>query len=325
MSTSAFSTYRNTLLIIAVFIIGGLFVQFAGSGVSMPVTEQQAFAQQVNLAMRRTAHQLLTLAGDKTTRIEAVKQLDKETFQLRMIRNFNYDELPAILAESLKRQNIKADYDVAVFDCKQGELQLGYSFRYTRPNEPVPCTGRMQDAGCYVIQVRFTPLNLPAQPETKGYAVGLAGILTALAYVVYNRKKRVMPAAAPVAEQVPEAVAGPEEPQWQFFGESRLHTLNPVLVVDDVPYELTYREAKLLRLFIAHPQQVLDRELILKSVWQDEGVVVGRSIDVFVSRLRKLLQADPTLRIAAVHGIGYRFEIRNPKAFSTGDLPNFAA
>ncbi|OIN57446.1 winged helix-turn-helix domain-containing protein [Arsenicibacter rosenii] len=325
MSISIFSTYRNTLLIIVIFIIGGLFVQFSGSGISMPVTEQQAFAQQVNLAMRRTAHQLLTMAGDKTTRIEAVKQLDKETFQLRMIRNFNYDKLPAILSESLKQHNITSDYDVAVFDCKLGELQLGYSIRDLDPDAAVPCGGRSQEAGCYVVQVRFRPVDAPDTPSNNGVLVGLAGVVVALVLVVYARKKPVEPLTNTLPETEPKKSAAPEEPQWQLFGESRLHVQNPILVAGDNQYELTYREAKLLRLFVAHPQQVLDRELILKAVWQDEGVVVGRSIDVFVSRLRKLLQGDPTLRIAAVHGIGYRLEIRKPEDYPDGDLSNFTA
>ncbi len=64
-------------------------------------------------------------------------------------------------------------------------------------------------------------------------------------------------------------------------------------------------------LTLNHPNQLLGRDLILQSVWGDEGITVGRSADVFVSRLRKLLQHDPTLRIASVHGVGYRLEIHS--------------
>ena len=75
-------------------------------------------------------------------------------------------------------------------------------------------------------------------------------------------------------------------------------------------HKLTYREAKLLQLLANHPNQVLERDQILKLVWEDEGITVGRSVDVFISRLRKLLAEDPTLRITAVHGVGYRFEVK---------------
>ena len=85
---------------------------------------------------------------------------------------------------------------------------------------------------------------------------------------------------------------------------------NQMLYSANTQHNLTFREAKLLHLFIKHPNQVLERDFILKSVWEDEGVTVGRSIDVFVSRLRKLLQEDASLKIVAVHGVGYRLEVK---------------
>lgn len=93
------------------------------------------------------------------------------------------------------------------------------------------------------------------------------------------------------------------------LGNSNFHPADQSLNVAGTRHELTYREAKLLRLFATHPNQLLEREFILKSVWEDEGIFVGRSVDVFVSRLRKLLRSDPTVRIAAVHGVGYRLEV----------------
>ena len=75
-------------------------------------------------------------------------------------------------------------------------------------------------------------------------------------------------------------------------------------------HTLTYRENKLLHLFAHSPNEVLERAEIMARVWEDEGVVVGRSLDVFVSRLRKYLKADPAVQIKSVHGIGYRLEIQ---------------
>jgi len=72
---------------------------------------------------------------------------------------------------------------------------------------------------------------------------------------------------------------------------------------------LTYREAKLLNLFVLHQNQVLERSFILENVWADEGILVGRSIDMFVSRLRKLLRNDERIQLLAVHGVGYKMEV----------------
>jgi DNA-binding response OmpR family regulator len=65
----------------------------------------------------------------------------------------------------------------------------------------------------------------------------------------------------------------------------------------------------LLDLFCQNKNQLLPREEILEYVWGDEGVIVGRSVDVFVSRLRKKLKPDDNIKITSVHGVGYRLEI----------------
>jgi DNA-binding response OmpR family regulator len=93
-----------------------------------------------------------------------------------------------------------------------------------------------------------------------------------------------------------------------LFGQSRFDPGNQTLFSGAVRHQLTYREAKLLHLFASHPNQLLERDFILQSVWEDEGIIVGRSLDVFVSRLRKMLRDDPSVRMVAVHGVGYRLE-----------------
>jgi two-component system OmpR family response regulator len=75
--------------------------------------------------------------------------------------------------------------------------------------------------------------------------------------------------------------------------------------------ELTHKEAKLLKLFCINQNQVISRDTIQKAIWEDEGYFVGRSMDVFISRLRKLLKDDPRVMITNVHGVGYKFEVRS--------------
>ena len=92
-------------------------------------------------------------------------------------------------------------------------------------------------------------------------------------------------------------------------GNSIFDTNNQIFKYNNIETKLTYREAKLLQLFCAHKNELLDRDYILKQVWEDEGVLVGRSVDVFVSRLRKIMKNDDSLKISNVHARGYRFEI----------------
>lgn len=73
--------------------------------------------------------------------------------------------------------------------------------------------------------------------------------------------------------------------------------------------KLTFREAELLNYFIKNQEILLSREQILESVWGGNDYFAGRSLDVYISRLRKYLSADPDIKIENRHGIGFQFII----------------
>ena len=79
------------------------------------------------------------------------------------------------------------------------------------------------------------------------------------------------------------------------------------LVLDDKEVILTNREKDLLEFLCTHPKVILKREEILVNVWGKNDFFLGRSMDVFVMRLRKYLAGDPNVLIETIHGIGYRF------------------
>jgi DNA-binding response OmpR family regulator len=70
---------------------------------------------------------------------------------------------------------------------------------------------------------------------------------------------------------------------------------------------LTQRESELLHFLCLHPNKVLKREEILSNVWGKNDFFLGRSMDVFMTRLRKLLTVEPAVTIETIHGVGYRF------------------
>jgi two-component system, OmpR family, response regulator len=80
--------------------------------------------------------------------------------------------------------------------------------------------------------------------------------------------------------------------------------------IDGQVITMTSKEAKLLRLFCLHKNKVIDRDVIQKAIWEDEGYFVGRSMDVFISRLRKLLKGDESIGLINVHGVGYKLEVK---------------
>ena len=70
---------------------------------------------------------------------------------------------------------------------------------------------------------------------------------------------------------------------------------------------LTQREAELLAFLCLHPNKVLRREEILSNVWGKNDFFLGRSMDVFMARLRKMFAGDPSVTIETIHKVGYRF------------------
>ncbi|MCB0794170.1 MAG: response regulator transcription factor [Flavobacteriales bacterium] len=73
--------------------------------------------------------------------------------------------------------------------------------------------------------------------------------------------------------------------------------------------KLTKKEADVLRLLCMHQDQVLPRELLLNMVWGDDTYFLGRSLDVFISRLRKYLKRDGRVAINNVHGVGFKLQV----------------
>lgn len=256
----------------------------------------------VNLALRRTADGLLRAAGDSTSRIPAVEEVSAAVWRLRLEQPFQYDQLPALLQSSLDLHGIRRQYDVAVRRCTDAAIILGYHQLDFRENdENVPCGGRKMPKECYFIEITFLE---PAEKTL--HQARTIGVLTLLlggfaGFWLFRRRKNA-PTEPANAEATDDAT------DWLEFGNSRLDVAGQLLVCGSNRQMLTFREAKLLRLFAASPDRLLERDFIIQQVWADEGVLVGRSVDVFVSRLRKKLAADPTVGIVAVHGVGYRLE-----------------
>jgi DNA-binding response OmpR family regulator len=87
--------------------------------------------------------------------------------------------------------------------------------------------------------------------------------------------------------------------------KSTLDIHNLMLDSNGVCTRLTHKECRLLQLFFRHTGKVIERDVFLKSIWEDDGFFVARSMDVFVSKLRKYLSADTRLRIENIRGVGY--------------------
>jgi two-component system OmpR family response regulator len=90
------------------------------------------------------------------------------------------------------------------------------------------------------------------------------------------------------------------------IGGYAFNPLNQLLTYRDQPTKLTTKESELLELLCRHGNEILERQFALKTIWIDDNYFNARSMDVYITRLRKYLRKDPSVKILNVHGKGYK-------------------
>jgi DNA-binding response OmpR family regulator len=99
------------------------------------------------------------------------------------------------------------------------------------------------------------------------------------------------------------------EEKTYAIGAYRYDVENQLLNINETQKTLTKKEAQILKILFKHKNQVISREIILKGVWGQDDYFVGRSLDVFITKLRKYFAEDERIVISNLHGVGFKFEV----------------
>ncbi len=102
---------------------------------------------------------------------------------------------------------------------------------------------------------------------------------------------------------------GNEEQQEFRLGQFVFDHVKQTLVRGEEVHKLTAKEAELLRLLCLKKNQVLDRAEALKKIWGDDSYFNARSMDVYITKLRKYLREEPSVRLLNVHGVGFKLVV----------------
>ncbi len=261
---------------------------------------QEVFPKErAELVVRQIGHRLLRYSGDFTSRVLPVKQLRTGTFQLKFETHFSFmpDTLVKIVRSNLDLINLPVGYIVNVFDCASNEVVYGFEIRPDH-KEIVPCLGRAQPRGCYTIQISFVDFQ-SSQNLNSYYPLFIISALIGLSLVAFTGRylKREK-------KRTNAIVDGVSIGKYSFSLDRLLLKFNSETI------ELSHKEAKLLSILAARKNDLISREELLKKVWEDDGVFTGRSLDMFISKLRKKFKNDPCVQITNVHGKGYKLEIK---------------
>lgn len=106
-----------------------------------------------------------------------------------------------------------------------------------------------------------------------------------------------------ISEEVEEIIENYTIGNYQF------DVKNQLLTIGKEEKRLTKKETRILTFLCEHLNDIAPRELILKNIWGNDDYFSGRSMDVFISKLRKYLNDDKNIQINNIHGVGFKLEV----------------
>lgn len=251
------------------------------------------------ILLRKIGHEILLQSGDKTSRVLPVKKIAENNYRITFENEFTFqpDSLVKIITRTLAKDDLADNYIVNVLNCSSKDVIFGYAIFKNEKNNIVPCSGRIQPKGCYLIDLKFQ--NAGITTSQKGYLIGGLSLLAFIGLIVSGSVK-------PPKNKIKTISV---ENDGFKMGNTLFHPNKRQIITAKTITELTAKENKLLLIF-AHSQNVIiERSRLQKEIWEDEGVIVGRSLDMFISKLRKKLEGDLSIQLINIHGKGYKLEI----------------
>ncbi len=291
---------------------------------SFALYAQAAGPVQTSIALRMVGHELLLSTGDSTSRVMPVVQEEPQRYRLSFAAPFAFEpgRLAAVVEASAQKAGLTGPYLVEVAVCGEQEAVYGFKVGQSEASDIIPCQDRLLPEDCYALLFTF-PETGYSTAAVKGastagnFAKALLPLALALMGWLYWRGRPIKglfgfytsggvrsksETSARSSLTAGAAAAEPNLGNFHFDPEQLL------LAFKGQRTELTGKEAALLQVLHASPNQTLERDVLLQAVWGDEGGYVGRTLDVFISRLRKKLSADPEVKIVNIRGVGYRLQ-----------------
>ncbi|MBT8261578.1 MAG: winged helix-turn-helix domain-containing protein [Bacteroidia bacterium] len=267
-----------------------------GSAVSK--VEKQEFSETVKVALRAAGNEVLLSNNDSTSVIQPVVELESQKYRMSFESDLSFrpGELVTAVSKNFLIASLPDTYRVEVIQCGDGEVAYSFQMDFLEESTIVACQGRKVPKSCYTIDVKFLNARTPfLGRQTLMYLILV--LVLGIFFIEFFLRKRAQRTAA--LNDTNYAAVG----KFHFYPEQNK------LVKEAVEIPLSKKECELLAIFAASPNQVVKREELTKKVWEDNGVVVGRSLDTYISKLRKKLQEDDSIKLTNIHGVGYKLEV----------------
>lgn len=260
---------------------------------------------QNNLMLRKIGHQFLTRIGDKTSQVLPVEELTNGGLRLPFSGELAImpDSLVNIVQAVVKAGNFPQSFTITLTDTKTGKIVYGFNSSDLLHNT-VPCLGRLLPKASYAINLYISDASQSTSTHTAILIAAIFSMLLAITIFSYFRHKIY------IIKQLPTPISTYTKPGTIPLGRYTLDPVKRLLMIDHEEIALTTKETTLLNILGKKINQIMDRNTLLKEGWENEGVITGRSLDMYVSKLRKKLEKDPLIKITNFHGRGYSLEIQ---------------
>ena len=267
------------------------------SGFFLGYGEDKSNSENVKVILRDVGHQLLLSNKDSTSLVLPVIEVDKSKYRISFQNKLTIkpENLVSIIQKNFKKTSLSSHYLVEVINCTTHEVAYSYKVKNTEENNIIPCIGRVLEKNCYTIEISFKDQKTTESSNQMILFVLVIVVFMIITFLFYRRRK------APYFEI--------SNDQHTALGKFKFYPEQNKLVKEAVEISLSKKECELLSIFIAMPNQIIKREELTKRVWEDNGVIVGRSLDTYISKLRKKLKEDSSIKLTNIHGVGYKLEV----------------
>jgi len=281
-----FALFGSSIMIIVILISAGAFIN----------KKNETPEKHLEVVLRNLGHQLLLTAKDSTSRVLPVKKLNENTYQVSFQNDFSFvsDTLINLVQRTFQKNALSTDYIVSLKNCEKKETVFAFEIN-SQTGDLTGCRGRKLEVGCYVIEIDFLKKG-----KFNFYWLLLLIIPLGLVGFYVKNKLGKKEEKEPIADTT----------DYIQLGSFRFYADNNVLKIENNNITLSEKETKALKIFAENINQIVEREKLMKEIWEDKGIVViSRNVDVLVSKLRKKLSDDNSIKFINVPGRGYKFII----------------